>query len=107
WFLEQLQPGTSTYIIPAAVRLLGQLHIAALEQSLNELVRRHESLRTTFVLMNDKPVQCVADSLSISLQEVDLRHLPGYEQEAEVLRLVAEEIHHPCDLTCAPLMRTS
>ena len=55
WFIDQLEPGNSAYNIPAAVRLKGPLNVAALEQSLNEIVKRHESLRTTFAIVDGRP----------------------------------------------------
>ena len=55
WFFDQLEPGTPAYNIPAAVRLKGPLNVVALEQSLNEIVKRHESLRTTFGNVDGRP----------------------------------------------------
>ena len=57
WFLDQLEPGSPAYNISAAVRLTGPLNVAVLERSLNEIVRRHESLRTTFKTIDGRPVQ--------------------------------------------------
>src|SRR5215831_8172223 len=59
WFLDQWEPGSSTYNVTTAVRLIGLLNFAALEQSLNEIVRRHEALRTSFATENGQPVQVV------------------------------------------------
>src|SRR5438105_1367880 len=55
WFLEQLEPGTPTYNIPGAIRLTGTLNVLALEQGVNEIVRRHEVLRTTFTTVDGQP----------------------------------------------------
>ena len=63
WFFDQLEPGLSAYNIPAAVRLKGPLNLAALEQSLNEIVQRHESLRTTFANVEGRPTQVIAPNL--------------------------------------------
>jgi hypothetical protein len=63
WFLDQLEPGLVAYNIPAAVRLLGQVDTAVLNWSLNEIVRRHESLRTTFDSVAGQPVQIIAPTL--------------------------------------------
>src|SRR5687767_2524095 len=57
WFLDQLQPGNPAYNFPVAVRLQGPLQPTALEQSLGEIVRRHEALRTTFSTVDEQPVQ--------------------------------------------------
>ena len=59
WFLDQLEPGSSAYNIPNAVRLSGKLDAIALERGLRELVRRHEALRTTFADMDGQPVQVI------------------------------------------------
>jgi amino acid adenylation domain-containing protein len=105
WFLEQLQPGTAAYTIPAAVRLVGRLNEEALERSLNELVRRHESLRTIFPIEGASPVQRIAQHLPAHVTRIEL--LPGDEQEAEVERLIVEETRRPFDLAHGPLLRMS
>ena len=105
WFFDQLEPGLSAYNIPAAVRLKGPLNLAALEQSLNEIVKRHESLRTTFGKVEGRPTQVIAPTLTIKLPIIDLRKLPASEQEIEVRRLVTAEAQRPFDLSQGPLVR--
>jgi acyl carrier protein len=105
WFFDQLEPGLSTYNMPAAVRLNGPLNLAALEQSLNEVVKRHESLRTTFGMAGGQPTQVIAPTLTINLPVVDLRELPARERETEVRRLVTAEAERPFDLSHGPLLR--
>ncbi|HEY0603111.1 MAG TPA: amino acid adenylation domain-containing protein [Herpetosiphonaceae bacterium] len=105
WFLDQWDPGNPASNIPFAVRLKGRLSIAAVEQSLNEIVRRHESLRTTFRVVHDQPRQIVAPSLSIPLPLIDLRSLPPAERAAEVQRLSLEHAQHRFDVTAGPLLR--
>ncbi|MGA3164142.1 MAG: amino acid adenylation domain-containing protein [Verrucomicrobiota bacterium] len=105
WFFDQLEPGLSAYNIPAAVRLKGPLNLAALEQSLNEIVKRHESLRTTFGKVEGRPTQVIAPSLTIKLPVVDLRKLPASERETEVRRWVTAEAQRPFDLSQGPLVR--
>ena len=105
WFFDQLEPGLSAYNIPAAVRLKGPLNLAALEQSLNEIVKRHESLRTTFGKVDGRPTQVIAPTLTIKLPVVDLRKLPASERETEVRRLVTAEAQRPFDLSQGPLIR--
>ena len=105
WFFDQLEPGLSAYNIPAAVRLKGPLNLAALEQSLNEIVKRHESLRTTFGQVDGRPTQVITPSLTIKLPVVDLRNLPASERETEVRRLVTAEAQRPFDLSQGPLLR--
>src|SRR5688500_19831669 len=72
WFLDQLEPGLIAYNIPAAVRLVGQLDVSVLNWSLNEIVRRHESLRTTFDVLAGEPVQVIAPTMRISILMIDL-----------------------------------
>ncbi|MGD0207573.1 MAG: amino acid adenylation domain-containing protein [Verrucomicrobiota bacterium] len=105
WFFDQLEPGLPAYNIPAAVRLKGPLNLAALEQSLNEIVKRHESLRTTFGKVEGRPTQVIAPALTIKLPVVDLRKLPASERETEVRRWVTAEAQRPFDLSQGPLIR--
>jgi amino acid adenylation domain-containing protein len=107
WFIDQLDPGNSVYNFPVALRLKGSLNLAALEQSLNEIVRRHETLRTTFSMVDGQPAQVIASSLTITLPIVDLTELPEVERETEVQRLVVEEARRPFDLARGPLLRAS
>ncbi|HJT56496.1 MAG TPA: amino acid adenylation domain-containing protein [Ktedonobacteraceae bacterium] len=105
WFLDQLEPGMSTYNMPAAIRLNGVLDEAALEQSMNEIVRRHETLRTTFKVINEQPVQIIAPNLELSLSVRDLRAIPPSMREAETLRLAREDGAKPFNLEEGPLLR--
>ena len=107
WFFDQLKPGSSVYNISDVFRVTGPLDIEALEQSLNEIIRRHEGLRTTFSVVDDEPVQVVAPSLTLKLEVVDLRDVPEGEREGEVERLVSEEAHLPFDLARGPLFRAT
>jgi len=66
WFIDQLAPRNSAYNIPAAIRLEGPLNVIALERSLNEVVRRHEALRTTFTVVDGGPAQVIAPSLTMA-----------------------------------------
>ncbi|HEY2953461.1 MAG TPA: amino acid adenylation domain-containing protein, partial [Verrucomicrobiae bacterium] len=107
WFLEQLEPGCCAYNIPDAVRLSGWLDVAALEQSVSEIVRRHESLRTTFLCREGRPVQVIAPPRPVHLPMVELRQVPGRAQEIEVQRLVAHEARTPFGLARGPLLRAT
>ena len=105
WFLDQLEPESAVYNIPGVLRLRGILHIPALEQSLNEIVRRHEALRTTFAIQDGVPVQIISPSLTLILPVVDVTDRAESIREAEAQRLVKEEAHQPFDLIQGPLLR--
>jgi len=101
------QDSPAPYPISFAVRLAGSLDVATLKQSLNEIVRRHEILRTTFSVVNGRPIQVIVPSLTLPLPVRDLSPLPEIEREAEVHRLAAEDAQQPFDLTHGPLLRTA
>jgi amino acid adenylation domain-containing protein/non-ribosomal peptide synthase protein (TIGR01720 family) len=105
WFLDQLVPGNPFYNVPAAVRLSGELDVAALEQSLNEILNRHEVLRTTFKSVDGRPLQVIAPEGSLTLERVSLEDLPEDEREREVLRLAGEEARRPFDLAGGSVIR--
>ncbi|MGE0127977.1 MAG: amino acid adenylation domain-containing protein [Blastocatellales bacterium] len=105
WFLDQLEPGSSAYNIPAAVRLTGMLDTEAIAQSFNEIVRRHESLRATFVTVNGQPAQLIASAQTLNLPVMDLCGLPETERESEAMRMAAEEARQSFDLARGPLLR--
>ncbi|HKG80964.1 MAG TPA: amino acid adenylation domain-containing protein [Pyrinomonadaceae bacterium] len=91
WFLEQIDPGNAVYNVAVAVRMSGKLDLEALERSLTEIVRRHESLRTTFKFAGGEPVQCVGAPSPVSIPVSDLSHLQPLEVEDEVTRLARQE----------------
>ncbi len=107
WFLDQLQPGNIAYNISQAMHLKGWLHVAALEQSFNEIVRRHEVLRTTFAMANGQPVQVISPSLNFTLPVVDLTDLPKTTQKIKVQQLATNEAQHPFDLAQGSLLRVT
>ncbi|MCT7989055.1 non-ribosomal peptide synthetase [Laspinema olomoucense] len=107
WFLDQLQPNSSFYNIPLALRLSGQIKIAALESSINEIIQRHEALRTNFATVESQPVQVIASSFNCQVQVVNLLHLPETEREIEVQRCVNEEANRPFNLEREPLFRVT
>ena len=106
WFLDQLGSG-SAYNIPAALHLRGALQHMALEQSLNEIVRRHESLRTTFALVADEPVQKIEPASRFQLPLIDLTHLPDDRQAEEVQKLTQAEAIRPFNLSKDILLRAT
>ncbi|MEG3936237.1 amino acid adenylation domain-containing protein [Microcoleus sp. T3_B1] len=105
WFLDQLQPNSAFYNIPLAWHLSGKLNIVALESSINEIIRRHEALRTNFAIVGDQPVQVIASTLSFQLPVVNLLHLSESEREIEAKRLATVEANRPFNLEQEPLLR--
>jgi amino acid adenylation domain-containing protein len=107
WFLDQLEPGSSFYNIFDTLSFDEPLNITALEESLNEIVRRHEVLRTTFRVVDRQPVQIIAPRLKLPLEVINLGHLSPLEREIEAARLSSEESRRPFDLSSGPLMRAT
>jgi amino acid adenylation domain-containing protein len=105
WFIDRLKPGTAVYNICDAFVVEGPLNVPALEQSINEIVRRHESLRTTFTAIDGDPVQVISPALELHISVLDLSHICPAEQEAEASRLISKEAHRPFDLAKGPLIR--
>ncbi|NOX38150.1 MAG: amino acid adenylation domain-containing protein [Calditrichaeota bacterium] len=105
WFLEQFEPGSPLYNIPFAIRLKGKLDVAALEQSLRELVRRHEILRTVFRSEQGEPRQVIREQLDVPLKQFDLSGLSPADQAQEVQRLARQWARQPFDLENGPLFR--
>jgi acyl carrier protein len=105
WFQEQLASGYSAYVLPIVVRLHGPLHVAVLERSLLEIVRRHESLRTTFVAHSGQPVQIIHAALHIPLAVIDLQRADEKKQTREVFQMLSIGLHQPFNLSQGPLIR--
>ncbi|RKH37137.1 condensation domain-containing protein, partial [Corallococcus llansteffanensis] len=106
WFIDQLIPDSALYVIPLAMRLTGTLDVAALARSLRALVQRHESLRTTFGLVDGKPVQVIAPAQDVPLPLTDLRSLPAEAQSAAVAQHTHAFAVQPFDLHTGPLLRS-
>ena len=106
WFLHRLEPDSPAYNIPAAFRLSGPVDVGALERSFQEIVRRHEALRTTFSLLDGEPRQIIAPT-GPAMSTVDLRPLREPERESELRRRVGEETKRCFDLDKGPLFRVS
>jgi len=104
WFIDRLEPGNPWYNVPAAVRLVGRLDLAALESGLATVIRRHESLRTVFVDRGGQPRAELRPGARLNLRVVDLSHLEDADRHAT--RLTAAAIAHPFDLAAGPLLRT-
>ncbi|MBW4508480.1 MAG: amino acid adenylation domain-containing protein [Scytonematopsis contorta HA4267-MV1] len=107
WFLDQLEGKTANYNIPVALRLIGSLNLVAMKMAVQEILARHEALRTTFKMVNGSPVQVIVNDTTANMSVIDLQYLPSVEQSAEVERLATEEIQHPFDLSNGPLLRVT
>jgi len=83
-WVHQLQPDIPLYNESILFRLTGKLNRVALEQSLNEIIRRHEILRTRFQVVEGQPVQIIAPHLTLTLPVVDLQEIRSIEQETKV-----------------------
>jgi amino acid adenylation domain-containing protein len=107
WFLEQLGPAAPSNRIPCVLRLQGTLNLSALQHSLDEIVRRHEVLRTNFDSIDGEVVQVIAAPASIALPVMDIEHLSADQQKTEIKRLVATGLKSPMDLARDPLLKIS
>jgi amino acid adenylation domain-containing protein len=107
WFLEQLQSGSSIYNIPTAYRVQGLLNPASLKRCFDEIIRRHEALRTNFTLVDGQPVQLIAEAFSLELPLLELQNLSPSEQELEIERLAGQEARKPFNLAKDPLIRVT
>src|SRR5262245_28335564 len=106
WFLDHLAPGSAAYNLSGRLRLEGQLDASSLEASLNEIVRRHEALRTIFSTHDGEPVQIILSELRLPLPLIDLSHLSLTERETAIRQLCEEETQRPFDLSTGPLIRS-
>ncbi|MEH1973948.1 MAG: amino acid adenylation domain-containing protein [Nostoc sp.] len=105
WFLQQLDPSNPYYSELACVQLVGALNVDALERSFNEIVRRHEALRTTFEIVEERAVQIIHPTVTVTLPLVNLLSMPEVERHAQVERLTTEIAEKPFDLVTGPLLR--
>jgi amino acid adenylation domain-containing protein/non-ribosomal peptide synthase protein (TIGR01720 family) len=105
WFLDRLQPGGTGYNVPTALRLRGELDVAAVERALGEVVRRHDALRTAFPEVGGSPVQVVAPFTGFVLPVQEPRGADAAEREAWAMRRCREESAAPFDLAAGPLFR--
>jgi amino acid adenylation domain-containing protein len=105
WFLDKLTPGQSTYNIPLAVRLTGTLREAALLRSLDEIIRRHEALRTTFIEHEGEPRQRINPPEPLALERLDLSAEPAATRLERARAAAARRAQEPFDLAQGPLLR--
>lgn len=107
WLLSRLIPDIPVYNEPFTIHLKEAIDVIALERSLNEILHRHEALRTTFAMVDGQPIQVISPSVSFALQVIDLREVQKGEREAECWRLATQEAIKPFDLTNGPLFRVT
>ncbi len=107
WFLDQLIPNSTLYNIPIAFSIQGVLDVVLLERVFNELVCRHETLRTNFISLNGQPMQTIAEARQIALSIIDLQQEPLAERSVEARRLIEEEFKRPFNLAKDALLRTT
>jgi non-ribosomal peptide synthetase component F/thioesterase domain-containing protein len=107
WVLDQLMPGNPTLNMPVALRLSGPLSDRIVRRSLSELVRRHETLRTTFSSLDGRPVQVIHLPLEVELTEINLEELSEFDRESKAQVLLHNEALHPFDLGNGPLFRAT
>lgn len=106
WFLCQLDPSNPYYNELACIQLTGALNVDAMEQSLNEIVQRHEALRTTFEMVEGQAVQIIHPTITVALQVINLRLIPERVRQAKVDQLIIQIAQKPFDLASGPLLRT-
>ena len=107
WFLDQYYPGSAIYNMPIVYPLYGPMSAVLVEASLNEVVRRHEILRTTFTAIDGRPVQVVAPKLELKLVHADLLTMPEDQRSLAMGQLIAKETNQPFDLAKGPLLRAA
>ncbi|MDB6100268.1 MAG: Non-ribosomal peptide synthetase component [Gammaproteobacteria bacterium] len=105
WVLDRLEPENPLYNVCHSVRVPAALDPTVLEQTLNEIARRHQALRTTFRWTGDEPVQVIAPSLSVPLVVTDLTSLPSDQREATARQLGLDDVNQPFNLAAGPLIR--
>jgi len=107
WFLHQLEENNPFYNVPGAVQIDGELDVTLLKQCFEQIVSRHEILRTHFELQGEEPRQVINPPPELTIPITDLQSLPETERQPEVERLNQEEASKPFDLSQPPLMRVS
>ena len=105
WFIDQLEPNSAGYSLPGAVSISGELDLRQLEESLNELIERHENLRTRFPSHEGEARQEILPAVEFLLERVDLSDVQGERQQSEAQRRCQEEASRPFDLARGPLLR--
>ena len=107
WFLDQLEGGSATYNISGSLKITGNLSHNALKKAIQEIITRHEALRTNFDIINDKPIQIIKTEAQIEIPIIDLQKLKEVEQKREVERLTISDAQKVFDLKKDLLLRIS
>jgi amino acid adenylation domain-containing protein len=107
WFFNQMNPESRIYNILTAIKMEGELNVQSLERSLNEIVERHEILRTTFDMLDGEAVQVISPSTSLNIHKILLQQSSDLESNDELSDLIAKEAHHVFNLTTGPLLRAT
>jgi amino acid adenylation domain-containing protein/non-ribosomal peptide synthase protein (TIGR01720 family) len=105
WFLAQLEPDSPFYNLPAGFRLRGTLEVDLLKAGLNQVIARHDALRTVFQETDGQPTQVVLSSVTVEVPVVDLRDIPAKERPVELSKQTETEAQRIFDLTRGPLIR--
>jgi amino acid adenylation domain-containing protein len=105
WFIDQLDPDSPVYNIPEAIKINGDLDIKILEDSINEIIRRHEVMRSSYPTVEGKPIVVIEPEIKISLDVIDFSSFSVEEREIEIQRFVISESRKTFDIANAPLFR--
>jgi amino acid adenylation domain-containing protein len=107
WFLAQFESGSSAYNVPMAWRITGAVDLSALQRSLDQLIARHEALRTTFPADEGHPRQVISKAQPVSLESFDLRTVEDSKRESKLVRQICDVTQRPFDLATGPVMRAT
>src|SRR5882724_1582665 len=107
WFLAQFESGSSAYNVPMAWRITGAVDLSALQRSLDQLIARHEALRTTFPADEGHPRQVISKAQPVSLESFDLRTVEDSKRESKLVRQIRDVTQRPFDLATGPVMRAT
>src|ERR1043165_215692 len=107
WFLDQLEPESPLYNIHMGVELSGPLNVSVLQRSIAEILRRHEALRTTFTVIDNRPVQVINQHAIFKLPVIDLQQFDESERRLKVTQCAEEDARRRFDLTKVPLLRAN
>ena len=102
-----MAPGNPFYVIATSLRFTAPLDVGILERSLNVVSARHETLRTTFTVIDGQPMQVIAPEPALTVSVLDISELSPSDREEEIVRLATAEAQRPFDLTTGPLIRAT